>query len=57
MTPDRGIGIGVRVEIDQEIIVVTILGVETEIEMDRYNKELEPYQMTETDLGLGPTQE
>ena len=57
MTPNRGIGIGVRVETDQETIVVTILEVEIEIEMDRYNKELEPYLMTETDLGLGPTQE
>ena len=46
-----------RVEINQGTIVVTILGVETDIEMDRYKKELEPYQMTEIGLGLGPTQE
>ena len=59
MTPGRGTGIEVRVERDQDIIVVTILEVEIEIEMDRYNRELEHYQMTETgqDLGLGPTQE
>ena len=59
MTCDRGIEIEVRVETDQEITVMTILGVETEIETDRDNKELEHYQMTETglDLGLGPTQE
>ena len=56
MIPNRGIGIQVRVEIDQEIIIVIILGVETEIEMDRCSKELEPYQMTETNLDLGPTQ-
>ena len=57
MTPNRGIGIGVRVEIDQEIIVATILGVEIEIEIDGCNKEPELCQMTETDLGLGLTQE
>ena len=57
MTPNRGIGIGMRVETDQETIVVTILEVEIEIKMDRYNKELKPYLMTKTDLGLGPTQE
>ena len=51
MTPNRGIGIEVRVERDQEITIVTIL------EMDICNKEPEHYQMTETgqSLGLGPT--
>ena len=59
MTPNRGIEIGVRVETDQEITVVTILEVEIEMEMDRDNKELEHYQVTETgqDPGQGPTQE
>ena len=49
MTPNRGIGIEVRVERDQEITKVTIL----EVEMDIYNKEPEHYQMTETGQGLG----
>ena len=55
MTLNRDTGIGVRVEIDKEITVVTILEVEIETEMDRYNKGAEHYQMTETghDLGLG----
>ena len=59
MTPNRGIGIGVRVERGQEITIVTILEVEIEVEMDIYNKEPEHCQMTETgqDLGLGPTLE
>ena len=57
MTPDKGTGIGVRVGIDQEIIVVTVLEVETEIEMDRCNKEPELCQMTKKDLDLGPIQE
>ena len=57
MTPDKDTWIGVRVEIDQEIIVVTVLEVETEIEMDRCNKEPELCQMTEKDLNLGPIQE
>ena len=46
-----------RVEIDQEIIVVTTLGVEIEIEMAGCNKELEFCQMTEKDLGVGAIQE
>ena len=56
MTLNRDIGIGARVEIDKEITVVTILEVEIETEMDRYNKGPEHYQMAETgqDLGLGP---
>ena len=53
MTPDRGKGIEVRVERGQEITIVTILEVEIEIETDRYNKEPEHYQMTETGQGLG----
>ena len=57
MIPNRGIGTEVRVGIGEETIVVTILGVEIEIETDRCNKELELYQMTETYLGLGPIQE
>ena len=57
MTPNKDTSIGVRVEIDQEIIVVIILGVETKIETDRCNKEQEFCQMTEEDLGLGPIQE
>ena len=59
MSPNRGIGIGVRVERNQEITVVIILEVQIEIETDRYNKEPEHCQMTETgqDLGLGQTQE
>ena len=54
MTPNRDTGIGVRVEIDQEIIVVTIVEVEKEIETDMCNKELELCQMTDKDLGTGP---
>ena len=57
MTSNRDTGLGVRVEIDQEVIAVTMLGVQTEIEMDGCNKELELCQMTEKDLGLGPIQE
>ena len=45
------------IEIDQGIIVVTILEVETEIGIDGCNKELELCQMTEKDLGPGPIQE
>ena len=54
MTPDKDTGIGVRAEIDQEIIIVTVLEVEIEIEMGRCNKEPELCQMTEKDLDLGP---
>ena len=57
MIPDRGIGTEVRIGIDQETIVVTMPGVEIEIERDRCNKEPELYQMTETYLVLGPIQE
>ena len=57
MISDRGIGTEVRVGIDQETIVVTILGIEIETEMDGCNKEPELYQMTETYLNLGPIQD
>ena len=59
MTPNRDMGIRVRAEIDKEVTVVTILEVEIEIEMVRYSKEPEHYQMTEKgqDLGVGPTLE
>ena len=39
MTPDNSIVIRVRVETDQETIVLTILEVEIETEVDKYNKE------------------
>ena len=55
--PNRGIGTEVRVGICKDTIVVTILGVEIEIEMDGCNKEPELYQMRETYPGLGPIQE
>ena len=57
MILNRGIGTEVRVGIGQETIVVTILRVEIEIEMDRCNKELELYQMTETYLDPSLIQE
>ena len=38
MIPDRGSGTELRAEIDQEIIVVTFLEVEIEIEMDGCKK-------------------
>ena len=57
MTPHRDTGIGVRVETDQGMIVLTILEVETGIEMDGFNKELDLCPMTEKDLGQHPIQE
>ena len=57
MIPNKDTGIGVRVEIDQEIIVVIVLEAEIEIGMDGCNKEPELCQITEKDLGLGPIQE
>ena len=53
MSPNRGIGIEVRVERDQEITIVTFLEVEIGVETDKYNKEPECYQMIETGQGLG----
>ena len=57
MTPDKDTWIGVRVEIDQEIIVATILEAVTGTEMDACNKELELCQMTEKVPGPGLIQE
>ena len=59
MTPGKDIETGVKVGIDQEIIVMTVLegeiGIETE--MDRYNLDPELCQMTEKDQGRDITQE
>ena len=58
-TPDKHIETGVKVGIDQEIIVMTVLEVEIEIEIetDRCNLDLELCHMTEEDQGLDLTQE
>ena len=53
MTPNRGIGIEVRVESNQEITIVTFLEVEIGVETDKFNKEPEHHQMIETGQGLG----
>ena len=55
MTPDKDTEIGVKVGTDQGHIVM--IEVQTEIEMDRCNKDPELCQMTEKDLGPGPIQE
>ena len=57
ITPDKDIEIGVKVGIGQEIMVMTALEVETEIQTDGCNQDPELCQMTEEDLGPGPIQE
>ena len=59
LTPDEDIETGVKVGIDQGIIVMAVLEVEIEIEteMDGCSLDPEHYQMTEEDQGLDLTQE
>ena len=61
MTPDKDTETGVKVEIDQEIIVMTVLEIETEVETeretDRCNLDPKLCQMTEKDQGPDLTQE
>ena len=59
MTLDKDMQTGVKVGIDQEIIVMTVLEVEIEIETetDGCNLDPEPCQMTEEDQGLDLSQE
>ena len=57
MTPDKDTETGVKVGIDQEIIVMTVLEVETETETDGYNLSPELCQMTEKDQSPNPTQD
>ena len=57
MTPDKDTETGVKVGIDQEIIVMTVLEVETEIETDGFNLDPELCQMTEKDQGPDLAQE
>ena len=59
ITPDKDIETEVKVGIDQETIVMTVLEVEIEIEteMDGCNLHPKLCQMTEEDQGLDLTQE
>ena len=51
---DKDTETGAEVGIDQEIIVMTVLEVETDTEMEGCNKDPELCRMTEKDLGPGP---